>query len=157
MFKVSATMCANPQCAGRTRSPPRCRLPSKGQGRDRVILIVAVIPLSGRLGLPRRHRSYGSVLNLVAATCPGLGDLAHKLLSDETLQRDAAALVEVTAKTSLEDRPGFGALLYLAGILVAVGVVRFSETPKDYRACSYSKNRPSILATSKETSSVSTV
>ena len=31
--------------------------------------------------------------------------------------------MEVTAKTSLEDRPGFGALLYLAGILVAVGVV----------------------------------
>src|SRR5215208_5220404 len=121
MFKASATMCLSPQCAGRTRSPPRCQLSSKGQVRERVVLIVAVIPLC-RLGLPRLHRSYGSVLNLVAATGPDLGDVAHELLSDHTLQRDAAALVEVTAKTSLEDRPGFGALLYLAGILVAVGV-----------------------------------
>src|SRR5215211_6467159 len=63
------------------------------------------------------------MFDLVAASSPGLCDLAHELLSDKTLQRDATALVEVTAKTSLEDRPGFGALLYLAGILVAVGVV----------------------------------
>src|SRR5215211_9308613 len=123
MLIVSATMCASPQCAGRTRSPPRCLLPSKRQVREHVVLIVAVIRLRRRLDLLRRHGSYGSVLNLVTATGPGLCDLAHKVLPDQTLQRDAGAPVEVLPQTSLEDRPRFGALLYLAGILVAVGVV----------------------------------
>jgi hypothetical protein len=123
MIKVSATMCASPQGAGRTRSPPRSRLPSKGQVRECVVLIVAVIPLWGRLGLPRRHRSYGSVLDLVAASGPGPGDLTHELLSDKALEGDARFLVEVLAQASLEDGPGFGVLLYLAGVLVAISVL----------------------------------
>src|SRR5215212_3498972 len=126
MLSVSATMCASPQGAGRTRSPPLAYLPSRGKVREHVVFIVAVTRLRSRLDLLRRSARYGSycpVFDLVPAPGPGLRNLSHELLPDQALQRDSGTLVEVLTQASLEDRPGFRALLDLAGIFVAVGVV----------------------------------
>src|SRR5215217_627349 len=72
---------------------------------------------------PLAARADCAELDLVAGARARLGDLGHELLANQALQRHTWLLVEVSTEARLEDRPGLGALLYLAGVLVAVGVV----------------------------------
>src|SRR5215204_6453969 len=113
----------NPQGVGRARSSPRCPFLSERDVVEHVV-IVAAIWLRSRIRLLRRHRTYGPELHLVPGAGSRLRDLSHKLLADQALQRDTGLLVEGLAQTRFKDAPGFGALLDLARVLVAVGIIR---------------------------------
>src|SRR5215208_2043250 len=116
-------MCVSPQGAGRTQSPPRCPLTSGRDVREIDTVAVVAVRLGSLVLILRRYRTNSPKFDLVPTPGSRLRDLSHELLTDEVLQGNARLLVEVAAQARLEDRPGFGALLNLAGVLVAVGVI----------------------------------